>query len=120
MSKKYPCDGENGTCPYDAEYGSVCHQYCYDNNDYDVPDVEVTKPTVKLIVNIQELLVEGVYVNSQDFDIEVLVIETDTENDQSEEEEECMKDKISSFTNDEQFKQVKWIEKTLINHDVEV
>ena len=26
--KYYPCDGEDGFCPYDAEYGETCRVCC--------------------------------------------------------------------------------------------
>lgn len=36
MSEKYyPCDGENGCCPYDAEYSGNCEYYCGLGRDED-------------------------------------------------------------------------------------
>lgn len=36
--KYYPCDVENGFCPFDAEYSRNCEQYCglgLDEETYD-------------------------------------------------------------------------------------
>lgn len=31
----YPCDGENGYCPFDATYSNHCEQYCGLGRDED-------------------------------------------------------------------------------------
>lgn len=37
MSEKYyPCDGENGYCPYNAEYSNSCEYCCGLGRDEDI------------------------------------------------------------------------------------
>lgn len=36
----YPCDGENGVCPFDAEYSRDCEQYCGLGRDEDCGEYE--------------------------------------------------------------------------------
>ncbi len=120
---KYPCDYENGTCPYDAEQGNVCSHYCYDNDDYTdnkpTEHPEVSKPKLKILVNIEELLVEGVYVNSDEYDIEVLVVESDKESDLTKDEITEAQDKIQSFIIEEKLKEV-FVDKTLIDYELKL
>ena len=126
---KRPCDFENGSCPFEATGNMDCYNNCglgatqHERNDdeFSEDDIE-SKPSIKVIVNIQELLIEGVYVNTDDYDVEVLVIETDKESDQSKEEEENERDKITSFSNNEHFEPVSQLEISLIDyeHTVEV
>lgn len=44
MDKSYPCDAQNGFCPFNATYSDDCQRYCGlgrdDDSDYNEDDCD--------------------------------------------------------------------------------